>query len=94
MQSNTKGQVVIPKKIRELLGIKPSSFLHIIQRGRGLYLYPITDLSRTGSIKGENLYSRILEKTKGAWSSTKDDEPEATRHARELKASAIRKKLW
>ncbi len=40
-KANKKGQLVIPKKIRDELEIKQGTLLNIVQRGEGGYIYPI-----------------------------------------------------
>ena len=39
---STKGQIVIPRRIREKLGLKPGTKLIVIQEGDGILLKPIT----------------------------------------------------
>jgi len=91
-QVNQKGQMVIPKDIREKLNISEHSPLHVILRGDGFYVYPISQLLY--KVNKENTYVQLLEKTVGAW---KNDDWEKTNKKRQLiekQASNIRKKPW
>ncbi len=90
-QPNTKGQIVIPKKFRDALGIDTSVKLNILIRGNGLYLYPITQI--IAAKKSENSYSAMLQKTKGAWTENWDILSKK-RSALELSASQKRKRVW
>lgn len=92
MQTNTKGQIVIPKSIRDALGIDPNVTLNITLAGKGIYIYPVEEF--LSKIDKESSYIRLLEKTKGTW---KDEDWSRSRKKRsetELKASKLRKKLW
>ncbi len=90
---NEKGQIVIPKEIRDVLGVGPETQLHITTRGRGIYIYPIQDIIPV-SDDANSSYAVILEKTKGKWASTKWGKARAIRKRVELKASLNRKKEW
>lgn len=90
-QPNTKGQVVIPKKFRDELGIDSSVQLNMLIRGNGLYIYPITHVIAVK--KSENSYSAILQKTKGEWAG-EPDMLSKKRRAIELSASQKRKRAW
>lgn len=91
---NSKGQVVIPKPIRDELGINPNVYLRITSVGTSIFMHPITNTATTAS---ESLpFSEILKKTQGAWAK---DWPAlkktfAKRHALELKAAQKRKQAW
>ena len=90
---NEKGQIVIPKDIRDKLGINEQVPLNIILRGNGIYLYPVVDV--IGKTDDENVYAKILEKTKGAWSTFQENKKGAiSRKQIELKASQKRKHTW
>lgn len=88
--TNQKGQVVIPKKIREKLNIKVNSPINLVIRGNGIYLYPIKNFAIQSET--ENSYLSILSKTKGAW----QDEivTEIDSRGLELSASSKRKLAW
>lgn len=88
---NPKGQIVIPNKVRKALGISTKTPLHVVQRGQGIYLYPIKDV--IGEVKAEESYISLLKKTKGSW----DEDWQGIRKRRravELLASQKRKKTW
>lgn len=89
---NDKGQIVIPKEMRDALNINTNATLNIILAGKGIYIYPVEEfLTRS---EGESSYIKLLEKTKGSW---KDDNFDTLRKKRsqvELKASNLRKKAW
>lgn len=90
-QTNQKGQIVIPQKIRKELNIDASVPLHIVQRGKGVYIYPIREIiTETGH---ETPYLKVLEKTRGAWKKSKKAN-EQKKRALELTASKKRKEVW
>ena len=50
-----KYQVVIPKEIRDNIGIKPGTRLQILNYGNRIELLPIVDIKKLkGSLKGIN----------------------------------------
>jgi AbrB family looped-hinge helix DNA binding protein len=52
---SSKFQVVIPKAVREKLGLKPSQRLHVIEKGGVITLVPEVPLkSLKGVVKGVN----------------------------------------
>lgn len=63
--TNQKGQIVIPQKIREQLGIYPNSVLNLIPTGDGIFLYPIEEVITKG--EKEDSFFEVLKKTKGSW---------------------------
>lgn len=69
VEPNKKGQIVIPKKIRDDLNINSQTPLNIVQRGEGIYIYPIEEV--TYRFEQESSYADILEKTRGAWADEK-----------------------
>lgn len=89
---NSKGQVVIPKAIRDALGINAGMLLKVVRVGSGIYLYPIINVI-TGA-DSDDSYTKILEKTRGAWAG--DDWPRqaARRRKIELAAARRRKRSW
>ena len=57
-QANQKGQIVIPKEMRENLGIERDSLLQLILRGKGIDVYPVEEIiTRT---KKEPSYVKVL----------------------------------
>lgn len=91
-QTNQKGQIVIPKKIREALGINEKTPLNIILSDNGIHIYPIEEvITKTES---ESTYLEILKKTQGGWKNENWATIEKKRKKIELDASKKRKKLW
>lgn len=89
---NTKGQVVIPKEIRDTMGINEKVPLNVVVRGSGIYMYPVEEVLTK---EESNLsYLEILKITQGAWAG--DDWPKTEKRRRkiELEASRKRKNTW
>lgn len=91
-QTNSKGQVVIPKSIRDELGITAGVPLNIVQRGMGVYIFPIKDV--VSAAEEEPTYVEILEKTKGSWAGDDWTQVRKERKETELEASKKRKEQW
>jgi AbrB family looped-hinge helix DNA binding protein len=91
-QTNQKGQVVIPKKIRDKIGISEKVPLNIIIRGSGVYIHPITDV--VGSLDSEDAYLAMLKRTKGKWQNEDWEKIRKKRRQIELLASKKRKQKW
>jgi len=91
VEPNSKGQIVIPKSVRDKFRINPKTSLNLVIRGRGMYLTPIRQV--ISGVDEEASYLEILKKTKGAWG-RKDDEIFKRRRKTELSASQRRKKRW
>ncbi len=92
--ANSKGQIVIPKPIRKSLGIDESVPLQVVQRGNGIYIYPVA--GPVGGADRKEMYLKILEQTRGGWGPTTKEElaRERTQHELERKASIRRKQAW
>ena len=89
---NGKGQIVIPKEIRDALHIDSHVTLNITLAGKGIYIYPVEEfLTR---VEGESSYLKLLEKTKGGWKNDNWDTIKRKRSQIEHKASRLRKKVW
>lgn len=89
---NEKGQIVIPKALREALGIHKDMPLNIVLQGKGMYISPIKEI--VGDIDAEDSYIKILQKTRGTWGDEKGDPKDEKRKEMELVASQKRKELW
>ena len=91
---NTKGQLVIPKDIRNVLKINPNVLLQITLKGQGIMIYPVEEIVRR--IDSENTFSKILEITHGIWGreSYEEKKQERARRKKELTASKRRKRAW
>lgn len=92
VKPNTKGQIVIPKKIREALGIRENVPLNLVVNGEGIYLHPIKEVNQ--DLETTDSFIQILKKTQGSWA--RDDWPKTEKRGRriELEASKRRKKGW
>ncbi|HBQ50727.1 TPA: hypothetical protein DD690_01960 [Candidatus Daviesbacteria bacterium] len=94
VEPNAKGQIVIPKEVRDQLGIRLGVALNLIVGAGGIHLYPIDDVIT--AVDGTDFRLKIWEKTAGAWSkdSRELDRMLKRRRKIELEASAKRKKAW
>ena len=96
VEPNSKGQIVIPKKIRDHLGIGPGTSLNIVVRDDVIHLYPIIGI--TTKAEAEISHSRllaVLDKTRGMWADDRDfDKRQKLRRKVELAASRKRKQTW
>lgn len=94
ISTNSKGQIVIPKKIRDSLAISPQTPLQIIQNGQSIVLHPIADVVRKTDSKAT--WRDILEMTAGSWGpvSAEDKKLNEQRQKRELSASKKRRAEW
>lgn len=89
-KSNKKGQIVIPKEVRNALGIIGDVSLNMVLRDRGVYLYPIEEV--TTAAEQEDSYLRLLEQTKGKWG---NDLPNIAKKKRDIELAASKKrKVW
>ncbi len=89
---NAKGQIVIPKKFREELGIDEGVLLSLTIKGNGIYITPLDKSIITSDSK--KVYIEILKRTAGTWAGDSWPKTEAKRRKIELKASEDRKKAW
>ncbi len=92
IKPNRKGQIVIPKEMRKFLGILADTHLHLLQRGHGIYVYPIKEV--TGESFHETSYPALLRETKGKWGKEEEKVSSAQRRKTELLASKKRKTSW
>lgn len=90
--TNDKGQLVLPKEMRNALGIDSSVTLNIVLAGKGIYVYPVEEFITKSET--ESSYLQLLQKTKGTWSDENWDELQQKRSEVELRASEDRKKRW
>ena len=94
VRSNAKGQIVIPKAFRDILGVIEESDLKISILENSIIITPVT-----GYITAEDdmeLYKNLLEISKGAWGkvSTKEKSLETDRKNFEINESKKAKNLW
>jgi AbrB family looped-hinge helix DNA binding protein len=87
--TNDKGQLVIPKEIRETLGIDSHTTLTVTLAGNGMYIYPVEEFLTKGET--ESSYVQLLAKTQGMWA---DEQVDGQRKQMELDASRARKTSW
>lgn len=67
--------------------------MNLVVRGGGIYIYPIDEVFT--KIEGENVYSKILNKTRGAWRNDKTwDESKKQRRELELESTKNNKQTW
>ena len=95
LRPNKKGQIVIPKEIRNELGIDQYSTLNLLIRDNGFYVHPITSIG--AKTKTDNTaFLKMLKETQGAWGSASKEEikKEKERRKLELKAAARSKNAW
>ncbi len=86
--TNTKGQIVIPKKIRDLLGLNHNSLLKISSMDTKVIIEKIHE--NETQTESNNAYLQILKSTQGSW----ENEPFDSKRKIELSASKKRKSLW
>ncbi len=91
-KTNQKGQIVIPKTMREELGIDAKMPLNLTLKDNGIYIHPVDAVFARG--EGEGSYLDILEKTQGTWAG--EDWVSLKRRGKkiELAASEKRKRKW
>lgn len=89
---NQKGQIVIPKEIRDALGIDAHVTLNVALAGKGIYIYPIEEFLT--KVEGESSYVQLLEKTKGTWADEDWNKLREEKSKIELGASKSRKTPW
>lgn len=92
VEPNAKGQIVIPFKIRQALGITPDTPLSILIRGEGVYIQLIKGIITSSD--SNKAYLEVLKRTQGSWRGDDWGKTARKRKKIELKASAARKKAW
>lgn len=92
VNTNTKGQIVIPKHMRSALGINENIPLLLKPMGNGIYISPIEGIITKAD--SENFYTKILERTRGAWAGDDWEQTRKRRRKIELEASKRRKQAW
>lgn len=98
VEPNSKGQIIIPKKIRDELNINENTHLNMIVRDDAIHLYPITDVTTIAEAEiSRSKLLAVLEKTRGAWANedwVAYDKKEKERRKLELKSAKRMKKAW
>ena len=90
--TNSKGQIVIPKKFRDKLNINEKVPLTIQLKEDGVTIKPLR--KSVTSEENRKLTIEILKSTAGAWAGDNWPETEKRRRKIELAASRRRKKAW
>ncbi|OGE81613.1 MAG: hypothetical protein A3H72_00980 [Candidatus Doudnabacteria bacterium RIFCSPLOWO2_02_FULL_48_8] len=93
-KTNEKGQIVIPKDLRDELGISDKVSLHLVKKGPGIYIYPVSEV--IGEFDTVNSYLAILEKTQGSWGpeTVEEKRREKAQKKMEQKAARLGKQQW
>ena len=89
---NSKGQVVIPKDMRNALNITSDVVLNLVLIGNGIYIHPVIGVLTKSDT--DSSYLKLLKKTKGAWTDKNWQKLSKNRSLLELKASRSRKTSW
>lgn len=89
---NEKGQIVIPKEMREAMGLTPHSYLQLVSVGKSIIINPITDV--VTSQDSDFVYKNILQKTAGAWAGDNYPVTRKKRRKIELEANLKNIKAW
>ncbi len=93
---NIKGQVVIPKKIRDQLNITENTPLNVRMIDDGIYIHPIKEVvTDAEEDQRHRMLLKILEETQGAWTDDKDfDKRQKKMRRSEIKVARKMKKAW
>lgn len=96
LKPNKKGQIVIPKDVRDELGINQYSTLNLLVRDDGFYVHPITNVGTTKAKTDNAAFLKMLKETQGAWGPASKEEikRESARRKLELQASARARNAW
>lgn len=93
---NIKGQIVIPKKIRDDLNITKNTALNIVDDGKTIYIHPVKEIT-TASESNNSQLLKVLKETQGTWANADwdaYDRMEKRRRKIELAAAKRNKKAW
>lgn len=97
VQTNSKGQVVIPYQIRKSLAINETVPLVVIEQGSGIFMYPISTVLPTGVTSGKtNSFSAVLKNTRGSWGAIDQSEQlqQSSRLSAEQQETQQNQDLW
>lgn len=89
VNTNSKGQLVIPAQIRKQLQIDEQVPLQLVVKNGVIQIAPVTAVM-TAATSVADSYLDTLTKTKGSWS--KDKNGNSMRRAIELTAAMVRRK--
>lgn len=92
---NVKGQIVIPKKIRDDLNISAGQLLNIIVSNGGIHMYPVSEVitQEETDNKRESLM-QILKGTRGILKGKSYYKNEKAMRKLELEEAKKRKQAW
>lgn len=95
VEPNSKGQIVIPKKIRDDLKIDENTPLNLNIMGNGIWVHPIKEvITAAKSTYSRKAILEALDRTRGIWANDKDfDKRQSLRRKIELRASRERKRV-
>lgn len=89
---NEKGQIVIPKKYREVLAINETVPLNLSLQGSGIYIQPVGGIVTK---KSKEQILQVLRRTLGSWSSERGwKSRERKQRKLELEASNKAREAW
>ena len=92
-KSNKKGQIVIPKGVRDALGITGGVSFNMIVRENAVYMHPIKEV--LGESSKDDFYIKLLEKTQGAWKEDEEDWKRIDQEKRKIElAESKKRKAW
>ena len=91
---NNKGQIVIPKTIRDELNITSDTTLQIRLTGQIISIVPVENVILRSYSEGS--YAKLLKKTQGGWAKDNKiiEKEQKSRRKIEIEASKKRKKQW
>lgn len=89
---NDKGQIVIPKRFRDALGIDTDSLLNLTLGDNRLYIDLVNEIYNKP--QNNEAYLKVLRKTQGAWSGDSWGKNRKARRKIEIAASGRRKQAW
>lgn len=85
---NTKGQIVIPQKMRGSLGITADTPLHLSLVGEAILVQPIRSVITTKD--SDAAFMELLKKTAGSWAG--DDWPKTEKKRKQIELTAAKKR--
>ncbi|MDO8573178.1 MAG: AbrB/MazE/SpoVT family DNA-binding domain-containing protein [Candidatus Daviesbacteria bacterium] len=93
---NIKGQIVIPKKIRDGLNITKNTPLNIRVVDNGIHIHPIAEvITNAEEDKRHRVLLQILKETQGAWANDKEfDKRQKKMRKMEIAATKRMRKTW
>lgn len=81
-KTNQKGQIVIPKDIRDILKIDDSVMLLIKQYGKNIVLTPVDSI--VPNIRTDSNLKDILNQTRGSWGTSEKEDTQFEIHNKKI----------